>query len=564
MITIACTQCRNSITASDDCIGKSVACPRCGTSNVIDKSAGASVPRAHARPAPAARAPQTVPRKKGSEMPRELEATPSHFNGTLRHLLVGAAMTTFVYAILFFLPKLLEDSLAFTGKFTQRSWPPYVCVLLSCWSLSILGSKWLGVLRRRKLLSVQYLPESTDLRTGDEIDRVIAAVYAMARRLRDRILGPRIGRALEHFRARRDIKEVGDILQEESDAHSTAVHTSYALVRVFLWTIPVLGFIGTVMGVSSAIGGFAGFLARAQAIGDIQASLGEITTALAVAFDTTYVALILSVVVMIVMSAVEKAEQEQLAAFDDYCQKRLLRRLSNASANQIEIMTSGLREALRDAMREGIPSIEAWQRTANEFTRSLIEDLCHTWKTSSGDFFAGLKELVRDCEVQYMHLHDLFEQMGWERRASQEEQVRLVAAVQNLLHSEQENLRLVVGEEQKAITEAVQRQHSMVQQYGSVLLSATDKLDAMLTLQYKLEEGLLRAAGSDGLIAVLKEVRGMLQNLEPMMQRLAGQPLDVAVRFVTVPGPNGAAEKRSSGDVVPEPQAHVPNTQRPA
>lgn len=38
------------------------------------------------------------------------------------------------------------------------------------------------------------------------------------------------------------------------------METSYALVQGFVWAIPVLGFIGTVVGLSQAIGGFTAVL----------------------------------------------------------------------------------------------------------------------------------------------------------------------------------------------------------------------------------------------------------------------------------------------------------------
>ena len=42
----------------------------------------------------------------------------------------------------------------------------------------------------------------------------------------------------------------------ESAADEGRVDASYALVRVFVWAVPTLGFIGTVLGLGAAVGGF--------------------------------------------------------------------------------------------------------------------------------------------------------------------------------------------------------------------------------------------------------------------------------------------------------------------
>ncbi len=67
----------------------------------------------------------------------------------------------------------------------------------------------------------------------------------------------------------------------------------YSLVRYIIWVIPALGFIGTVIGISLA-------LAYAGAV-DLQDPnlLAELTKQLAVAFDTTLLALVLSAVLVL-------------------------------------------------------------------------------------------------------------------------------------------------------------------------------------------------------------------------------------------------------------------------
>ena len=62
---------------------------------------------------------------------------------------------------------------------------------------------------------------------------------------------------------------------------------SYAVPRVMIWAIPLMGFIGTVVGISKAVAGFSGFLQTAEEIDQIKQAIGGVTTGLAIAFDTT-------------------------------------------------------------------------------------------------------------------------------------------------------------------------------------------------------------------------------------------------------------------------------------
>ena len=43
------------------------------------------------------------------------------------------------------------------------------------------------------------------------------------------------------------------MLKSQSEIDATMVDSSYVLIKVFIWAIPILGFIGTVLGISEAV-----------------------------------------------------------------------------------------------------------------------------------------------------------------------------------------------------------------------------------------------------------------------------------------------------------------------
>jgi len=458
-----------------------------------------------------------------------IRATQTSAGQFLKHFAIGFGATCLAYALLFS----IASSVPFAQKFTSRGWTPYAVVLLTFWSLVVLIDKAIAVRRRHKSLDATFLPEDVVLNTAEGIEEAIATSRATSKRLKDVILGHRIRRALDHFKATWNIKEVGDILHEESESDFAAVNSSYSMVRLFVWTIPILGFIGTVMGVSAAVGGFASFLSAAREVSQITDALTGVTAGLSVAFDTTFVALLLSIIVMLAMSSVEKMEEDQLQLFEDYCQNQVLRRLPALVGNGRGAGRGGLSaEELRPIIRELVPGIEAWKDEAQHLAATLAGALTEAWTKAGEQWFEGLKSLQEQVAENATRQQQWFDRTVQDRESLEETTRAVLTQVRDLVQTEQESLRSVLEVEQNAVTEAVQKQHNMVQGYVGALQRTGGKLSELVELQNRLEEGLLRAAGSDGLATVIGEVRDTLRKMDPAVVKLANEPIDVKVSFV--------------------------------
>ena len=123
------------------------------------------------------------------------------------------------------------------------------------------------------------------------------------------------------------------------------------LIKAFLWAIPLLGFIGTVIGISSAIGGFAATTDSAADMDALKTAINGVTGGLGVAFDTTLLALVLSIVLYFPMASMQKAEEELLTKIDEYCNEHLLGRLNDAGGlADVAGNTRSIAEALGTAV----------------------------------------------------------------------------------------------------------------------------------------------------------------------------------------------------------------------
>ncbi|GAA0414568.1 hypothetical protein GCM10009133_23690 [Cocleimonas flava] len=96
---------------------------------------------------------------------------------------------------------------------------------------------------------------------------------------------------------------------------------SFSLSRFMVWAIPIMGFIGTVWGISNGISHFSDAMTSTNSVTDVSAMLKEnlplVTSSLATAFDTTLLALLLSIPLMMLMLTLEKTEEAYLIELDE-------------------------------------------------------------------------------------------------------------------------------------------------------------------------------------------------------------------------------------------------------
>ena len=86
----------------------------------------------------------------------------------------------------------------------------------------------------------------------------------------------------------------------------------YIIPSYINWSIPILGFIGTVLGISLAADGIQHIISSNQGFSQLSAKLGDAISPLGIAFDTTLIALSLSVLLMLFQTALQKRENNLL------------------------------------------------------------------------------------------------------------------------------------------------------------------------------------------------------------------------------------------------------------
>lgn len=163
--------------------------------------------------------------------------------------------------------------------------------------------------------------------TAQEILQNIRLAAADPRRF---LLFDRIERTLANLKNLGDVGDVAATLKDQAENDDGFLSSSYTVVRGFIWAIPVLGFIGTVLGLSQAVGGFGNVVAQGADLEKLKNALGGVTAGLAVAFETTLIALVAALCIQLLMTLLEHAEEAFLDDCRDYCHKNIVSRLRSA------------------------------------------------------------------------------------------------------------------------------------------------------------------------------------------------------------------------------------------
>lgn len=225
---------------------------------------------------------------------------------------------------------------------SERGWVPYVIAFFSLWALVLLGFKLRKHRDRFDLLQLDLLPRTLgqriDSRNAESFRGYLRQLAALKP---DNPLIARLDWALRRVSAHDEPANLSAQLSERSRLDSDALDSSYTMLRVLIWAIPILGFIGTVLGISEAVSGFSDSVNSAASLDVMRESIGSVTTGLGVAFDTTLLALVMSIVIMFPMSALQKSEEEFLARCDDYCDIHLSSRLAGPFIHAESAVSSG-------------------------------------------------------------------------------------------------------------------------------------------------------------------------------------------------------------------------------
>jgi len=142
------------------------------------------------------------------------------------------------------------------------------------------------------------------------------------------------------FQTHSSAEQAHEVMSSQVDIELHRSDLRYTLLRYIAWLLPTLGFIGTVVGISASLSAIeVGNRQQVQQVEKLEAegaqknsavqrkTNDDITSRLGIAFNTTILALIQSIVVVLLSQFLQKKEETIINEQSEYCLNNLIVRL---------------------------------------------------------------------------------------------------------------------------------------------------------------------------------------------------------------------------------------------
>jgi biopolymer transport protein ExbB/TolQ len=193
------------------------------------------------------------------------------------------------------------------------------CFILMFWALAIMAYKAVKLLRERRLLDVDLVPVADGMRILPEDTREFARhVQALPEDQQDLLLPRALLNALRRFNSTHNIQDVSTSTHTICESEAERLESELSMIRYISWAIPSIGFIGTVRGIGEAL---------AQADKAVQGDIAGVTQSLGVAFNSTFIALLISIFLMFLVHQLQLLQERLVFDAEAYCDEKLIRHM---------------------------------------------------------------------------------------------------------------------------------------------------------------------------------------------------------------------------------------------
>ncbi len=202
---------------------------------------------------------------------------------------------------------------------TLRDYEQEICFILMLWAFAIMGYKGIAIIRERGLLFEELIPVTEGIQIFPEDTRAFSrTIQALPNKYQEYLLPRALLTGLHRFASTRNIQDVSTTVINVCDSESERLESELSMIRYIAWAIPSIGFIGTVRGIGEALG---------QAYKAVEGDITGVTQSLGVAFNSTLIALLISIVLMFIVHQLQLVQERLVLDTETYCDRYLIRRL---------------------------------------------------------------------------------------------------------------------------------------------------------------------------------------------------------------------------------------------
>lgn len=206
------------------------------------------------------------------------------------------------------------------SDFLEGGYIQYLTYVAFLCSLLKILEQMQSIKDERKELGKNLLPNNErHLFLPSDVQEVHFKMIDLEKKQKGNLLVGLIKKCCQKFRSSHNISEVLELINIQTEINRDKAEGHQSTIRYLIWVIPSIGFIGTVLGISKSL-----LIANT---GDMEL----ITSSLGLAFDTTLVGLVLSVIVMFYYHKLQEQTDCLHADLKEYVIENLV--------NKIEVVT---------------------------------------------------------------------------------------------------------------------------------------------------------------------------------------------------------------------------------
>jgi len=384
-------------------------------------------------------------------------------------------------------------------RYLAGHWVEYVEVAMFCVGLAALAIKGADVWRQLQTAGespLEAIPDGgqSPAEAAGLVEAVPDAATAtgyLPRRLRE---------ALDFVVRTGDSDGLGDHLKYLADLDAARAAQGYGLVRFVIWAIPIMGFLGTVIGITVAIASLSP--TQLENISGVVAGLGT-------AFDTTATALGLSMVLMFLQFVVDRGEQALLARVDETAWAAL--------AGRFQSFAGGDGAAL---------AVARLGETMARSSAQLLDAQEHAWRSLEQTAVGGIRQLLDEAGDR------MTAALGGSLDASLGRWGESLARVHDELASRREERWTEAAESLAEAVRGLERHQRALADQTAVLGSVVDATRDISTLERSLDANLSRLATTGRFEETLATLAAAVQLLAARAGDVAGDPRRVDLHAV--------------------------------
>jgi len=330
----------------------------------------------------------------------------------------------------------------------------YIITVMFFMGFAILLVKYLATLSQRQLLlKSPILPPNSKALPASHADNDLDVVQQHEKQHGVTLLSERLKTHLHSIRRSNSAGNLDAEIRSRSEDTAARADADYGLTRLILWAIPMIGFLGTVIGITAALDNL-----DLNAINESSKKLSE---GLALAFDTTGLAIALAVFLFFVQFVVHREETNLLTETDRLTEMELCGRFEQNDPQKENDSFASIRRML-EAITASIEQTttrqtKAWEQciaAANQRYAQLTQQSAETLKISlasalnesmehhAKSLVKAESELLSQANKTTIQFNEAFSKSAASMLALREETVRQTETVREVLGANSQLLQM--------------------------------------------------------------------------------------------------------------------------